>query len=109
MAKQKNKDTQKAFKRGDVVKWESTSGGVTTQKKGTVVKVVQPEIPVLTYFRPSELNQQLRIKQGKYNLSKLGSGSGYVRENRSYLVEVCNGKSRKPYLYFPKAKNLRCT
>jgi hypothetical protein len=75
---------------GDIVSWESQSGGFKTKKVGTIMAVV-----------PAKSSASLFIPEGFACNSKLGYGLS--RDHESYLVKV-KGKGRK--LYWPLVKHL---
>lgn len=78
------------FKKGDHVKWSSTSGGVEIEKRGEILEVISTDAEMMHFaFKYWD----------KYSFKKL---SRFGKRNHiSYLVAV--GK----YLYWPRVKNLQ--
>lgn len=81
------------FEIGDKVTWESQAQGTTTQKQGTVVKVIPPEGgPGFSDYNGTHIPHY---------------GGGLGRDHESYLIEVpAKGKGR-PHLYWPRVSALR--
>lgn len=91
-----------SFKVGDLVEWESTSFGVTTPKKGRIVKVIPPNDSRLGEY----VEQASAAVGGARYVS--GAGLGLPRDHESYIVHVLTPTGKgKGKLYWPRVKHLR--
>lgn len=78
----------------DTVRWTSSANGVTTEKRGEVVAIVQPN------QRPFE-----KVTR-KLQEECTPRFDGTIRDHRAYLVRVPRGDGRKDFLYFPRVTTL---
>lgn len=84
------------FKVGDIVEWESVSGGVSKKKRGSIIASVPPGT------NPLELKFDFYVYINKFDALSMG------RSKESFIVS-CEGLSptSKRYLYWPKVSYLR--
>lgn len=92
-------EVEKEFSVGDIVEWNSQSGGFSKTKIGEIFCLVKEgEIP----FKPIENKKYYELPDGKkipYKKAKYGGGSH--RKGLSYIVRV-----EMKYYYWPIAKKL---
>ena len=87
------------FTVGDLVRWESSAGGYTKQKSGSIVCIVP------SGGDPSKYMKQCAEKMGINTLPDVGR---MARDHESYIVHVPGVTHRgKGKLYFPLVCKLR--
>lgn len=95
------KTKHQKFKKGDIVEWESQSGGWEKKKKGTIIQVVEVGDNPLSYANE-------RFLESLYKFKSNTLGYGMPRDHESYLVLVPGATPKQlPSIYWPRVVKLK--